>query len=160
MHRSTFLAVATMLCVTACGGGGGSTANTWSSVASTLAEHTYGPKATLLPNGKVLLTGGTDGSRLDFFPLASTEIYDPVSDQWSSGASMANSHAYHTVTSLQNGKVLIAGGLSCSISPCPSPEASAELYDPSTNTWSSAGRGLRGLASTVSAGEGCEGKLR
>jgi N-acetylneuraminic acid mutarotase len=138
MRRSTVLAVVALLCVTACGGGGGSTANTWSSVASTLADRGYGPAATLLPNGRVLLTGGTDGTVLDFAPLASTEIYDPVADQWSSGASMANPRAYHTVTLLQNGKVLVAGG-SVAGGIGNSVTANAELYDPSTNRWSQAG---------------------
>jgi N-acetylneuraminic acid mutarotase len=49
-------------------------------------------------------------------------------------ATMSTERAYYTATLLNNGKVLVAGGQSNS-----GYVASAELYDPTTNTWSSAG---------------------
>nr|WP_242544847.1 Ig-like domain-containing protein [Corallococcus sp. NCSPR001] len=49
---------------------------------------------------------------------------------------MAGVRQAHTATLLPNGKVLVAGGASTSIS---SGIASAELYDPATGTWTNAG---------------------
>jgi Kelch motif/Galactose oxidase, central domain len=115
--------------------GGGSTippsgaTGLWSRAASLATgreEHT----ATLLPNGKVLVAGGTNGRGK---VLASAELYDPVRDRWTSAGSMAATRIDATATLLANGKVLVAGGV---VFPYPAPSlASAELYDPSTNAW-------------------------
>jgi hypothetical protein len=88
--------------------------------------------ATLLPNGKVLVTGGT----LQFSTVVRTaEIYDPDTDSWSPAALMANSRTSHTASLLPSGKVLIAGGFDS----LGAALASAEIYDPGTDTWSPAG---------------------
>ena len=107
--------------------------NTWSSAGS-MSTVRYGQMATLLNNGNVLVTGGenTPGG-----PLSSAELYNPVSNSWSSAASMSQARFVPTATLLGNGKVLVAGGsnnggVSGDLS-------SAELYDPTSNTWSSAG---------------------
>jgi hypothetical protein len=104
----------------------------WSRAASLATgreEHT----ATLLPSGKVLVAGGTDGrGRV----LASAELYDPVRNRWTSAGSMGATRIDHTATLLPSGKVLVAGGV---VLPYPAPSlASAELYDPSSNAWSMA----------------------
>lgn len=101
-------------------------AQTWSNTASmttTRANHT----ATLLPNGKVLFTGGYNG---DF--LSTCELYDPATGTWTSTASMTVARYIHTATLLPNGKVLVTGGTgnSESLNTC-------ELYDPATGTWTS-----------------------
>jgi hypothetical protein len=81
------------------------------------AEHT----ATLLPSGKVLVTGGRNSSGV----LASSELYDPATGSWSATGGLANACYDHTATLLPNGKVLVAGGRSST-----GPIDSAELYDP------------------------------
>ncbi|MBI3667941.1 MAG: kelch-like protein, partial [Acidobacteria bacterium] len=83
--------------------------------------------ATLLSSGKVLIAGGLDSTGK---PLASGEVYDPVAKTFSATANnMPNKASGHTATLLPSGKVLIAGG----------GNSSAELYDPTTNTFSATG---------------------
>ncbi len=61
---------------------------------------------------------------------ASTELYDPATNAWSSAGSLNTARHNHTATLLSSGKVLVTAG---------SNVASAEVYDPATNAWSSAG---------------------
>src|SRR5205807_1929864 len=101
----------------------------WSRAASLAAgreEHT----ATLLPNGKILVAGGTDGRGK---VLASAELYDPARNRWTSAGSMAATRIDQTATLLPSGQVLAAGGV---VLPYPAPSlASAKLHAPSTNPW-------------------------
>src|ERR1019366_69000 len=74
--------------------------------------------AILLPNGKVLIAGGSDGS-----PLSSTEIYDPATNTFAATTPSMNAVRYNaTATLLPNGKVLIAGSYNTYLS-------STDLYD-------------------------------
>ncbi len=83
--------------------------------------------ATLLPNGKVLVAGGTDisGNILD-----SAELYDTNTGTWSVTGRLNAAHAGHTATLLANGKVLVVGGVNIV-----NTLDNAELYDPSAGTW-------------------------
>lgn len=96
----------------------------------------YGHTAALLPNGQVLVAGGyntTTGW------LTSAELYTPSTGKWSLTGSLHTARFYHAMVLLANGKVLVAGGLDpagCCGAP---PLATAELYDPSTGTWTETG---------------------
>jgi Galactose oxidase, central domain len=94
--------------------------------------------ATLLTNGKVLIVGGSGPYSPTLPPLASAELYDPSSGTFSATGGMATSRLDHTATLLPNGKVLIAGGAH-DISNFWYPVASAELYDPSSGTFTATG---------------------
>ena len=63
----------------------------------------YRETATLLPNGKVLATGGDGGS-------ITTELYDPATGTWSAGANLTTKRNNHTITFLANNKVLATSG--------------------------------------------------
>ncbi|RKH29603.1 kelch-like protein [Corallococcus sp. CA041A] len=88
-----------------------------------------GHTATLLPNGTVLVAGGTSNGA----PLATAEVYDPVSGTWGPTGSLAQPRSGHSATLLPNGKVLVVGGRDAN-----GFVATAELYDPASGTWSPA----------------------
>ncbi|KAB0664416.1 hypothetical protein F6V25_12810 [Oryzomonas japonica] len=99
-------------------------------MATTRAYHS----ATLLLNGKVLLTGGIDSNNA---PLASAELFDPATNRFTATGAMKNARWLHTATLLANGKVLVAGG---DASQGPGieggvPLAAAEIYDPVAGTF-------------------------
>jgi hypothetical protein len=102
---------------------------TWS-VTGPMVSRRSNHTATLLGTGKVLVTGGEDGSGV----LSSAELYDPVTNTWSSAGAMASARSNHTATLLSTGKVLVTGGYSGSAY-----LNSAELYDPGSNSWTPAG---------------------
>ncbi|MFZ5876513.1 MAG: kelch repeat-containing protein [Nitrospirota bacterium] len=91
--------------------------------------------ATLLPNGQVLVAGGADSGGGS---LASAELYDPASGTFSPTGSMGGIRYAHVATLLPSGMVLVAGGNDTSTYPGTS-LTPAELYDPTTETFSATG---------------------
>ena len=98
--------------------------------------------ATLLRDGRVLLTGGFVESASSV--TAAAELYDPITGMFTPTGAMTTPRRSHAATLLPDGRVLIAGGFGPPTSPestgcrwlsvsC-NPLASAELYDPSTGT--------------------------
>lgn len=92
--------------------------------------------ATLLPDGRVLMAGGMIGPPL-YGSTASAELYDPSSGSWTSTGSMHGARAGQTATRLLNGTVLVAGGSGGGGGR--DALATAELYDPSSGTWTATG---------------------
>jgi len=103
----------------------------WSTAGSP-ATPRLGHTATLLPNGKVLVAGGGNGSSF----VASAELYDPTGKgpggSWSATGSLATARGQHTATLLPGGQVLVVGGIWAY-------DILAELYNPAMGTWSGAG---------------------
>lgn len=108
---------------------------TWSPTGPMMTTRFF-HKATLLPSGKVLVTGGfKDESGV---ALASAEVYDPATGLWTAIAPMTFGRGRHTAVLMGSGKVLVAGGMADN-NDTASALDSAELYDPSSGRWSSAG---------------------
>jgi len=87
-------------------------------------------RATLLADGRVLVTGGT--ACIADAPLDSAELYDPEDNSWSAAARMSTTRTRHVSIGLSDGRVLVAGGRLNDVGPS---LATAELYDPVGNTW-------------------------
>ncbi len=85
--------------------------------------------ATFLPNGKVLIAGGSAG--VTVYAVASTELYDPATDTFTAGRAMNAARSQAAATLLPNGKVLIAGGYGDGGGVL----NSTELYDPAMNAF-------------------------
>lgn len=88
----------------------------------------YDHTATLLPNGKVLIVGGSNGTAS---ALRSADLYDLNTGTWEETDSMTDARASHTATLLRNGKVLVAGGRD----DAGQAVGTSEVYDPATKTW-------------------------
>jgi hypothetical protein len=101
--------------------------------------------ATLLPNGKVLIVGGFEGRDDSDSILKSAELYDTETGAWSVTGSLNASRIDHTATLLQNGKVLVAGGVGGEVADISA--NTAELYDPDTAKWSFTGNLEKGVSS-------------
>jgi hypothetical protein len=95
-----------------------------------------GHTATVIPagesSGKILIAGGD--STNDYHPLATTELFDPLTNRFLAGPTMKTARESHTATVLNAGpnaeKILIAGG-----SNDREGLASTELYDPERNAF-------------------------
>jgi len=113
-------------------------AQTWSFTGSMGAQRAL-HSATVLENGEVLVVGGNQRGTVG---LGSAVLYNPGTGTFSPTGSLQNRRAVHTATLLQNGKVLIAGGQYAVFSNTGTKYfcfASAELYDPSTGTFTLTG---------------------
>jgi len=93
--------------------------------------------ATLLQNGKVLIVGGS--ARGDDEPLKSAELYDPTTGTFAPTGSMHVARSYFAGVQLRDGHFLVMGGISGGRLPDPTIDASAEIYDPASGHFSSAG---------------------
>lgn len=94
-----------------------------------------GHTAVLLPDGRVLVAGG-NGHAGTGIEWASAELYDPASGTWTATGTMGSVRYGHQATLLRNGRVLVAGGFNTDLSGLNAPLASAELYDPTSGSWS------------------------
>lgn len=117
------------------------TTGAWSPTGS-MTTPRFEATATLLNGGRVLIAGGLGGSGgssaagLQYNPLASTETYDPAIGAFTASGRMINPRADQVAVRLDDGSVLVAGGLGGSSGSATL--ATAERFDPTTNLWRAA----------------------
>ncbi len=107
----------------------------WSLAGQLLTARWGGHTATRLADGRVLVVGGFNGDERDEQSrLASAEIFDPSTGNWSETGRMTRRITRHTTTLLLDGRVLVVGGYGES-TVRESTEWTAEVYDPLKGVW-------------------------
>ncbi len=104
------------------------------SFAGSMSVARFAHSTTALHDGRVLVAGGTSANGQSDPPLQSAELYDPITNSWSSAASMSFAREGHSAVLLPNGQVLVTGGYGES-----GKLAGAELYDPTADRWTATG---------------------
>jgi subtilisin-like proprotein convertase family protein len=107
---------------------------TWSNTGSLNTDRVT-QEAVLLPNGVALTAGGQSDTPVNPTTLASAELYNPSTQTWVNTGPMNIAREYFTLTLLTNDLVLATGGANVDNSPA-TLLSSAELYYPTTGTWS------------------------
>lgn len=105
-----------------------------------------GHAAATLPDGRVLVVGGTtvinDLTAAVTNALNTAALYNPATNTWSAAAAIGGRRIFPSLTRLNTGRMLIAGGIEVTILfGIPVALAStnrAQLYNPATNAWSNA----------------------
>lgn len=106
---------------------------TWSA-GPALPGGRYAFTATTMNDGRVLVAGGDDGSLAPGSALSSVEIYTSGSG-WSAAESMKKVRLDQAAVLLNDGRVLVAGGVDASGTAL----NTAEVYDPTTGHWTLTG---------------------
>ena len=115
--------------------------NAWANLGTTQVP--YGVWTSFAP-GKYLITGG--GENFDSYNVGNpgtsqkqTRVLDMTNGTpaWSNAGDMANGRSFHNVTMLPTGKALAVGGAPLVTDFAEVGTVTAELWDPSANSWSS-----------------------
>jgi hypothetical protein len=108
-----------------------------SRVVGSLLEGRLNHTATELGDCRVLIVGGgTQGTEA----TASVELWDPAAGSVTELAPLANARVVHAATLLRDGRVLVVGGLERGpFGEVLGPRMTAEVWDPTTMTFSGAG---------------------
>ena len=86
--------------------------------------------AVTLNDGRVLLAGGLRQGVSPSADSSVSELYDPALGTWTKTPPLAVARLRHTLTKLNDGRVLLVGGFGANVYP-----AEPELYDPAQNKW-------------------------
>ena len=120
-------------------------AGTFSSVGSMgLGRSDHG--AVKMADGTVLITGGRSG----IGTTNTTEIFNPATGTFANGPAMGVARAGHSATLFADGRIFLAGG---------DENGSAEIFDPSTGTFSAVGANLNSVRSKHSAALLLDGRV-
>jgi hypothetical protein len=98
-----------------------------------MEEGRFAATATVLKDGRMLVTGGLETFQETARGVRAAEVYDPSTGVWSPAGDIKIIRNSHTASLLPDGMVLIAGGKRYGRM---LPEA--EIYDPASNTWAQA----------------------
>lgn len=106
---------------------------TFSATTGSMTTPRENQTASLLSNGKVLITGGDNSAG----PLNTAELFDPSTQTFTAtSGSMTVARSGHTATVLHDGTVLLVSNLT------------AEIYDPNNDTFTATGSLLPGVGRT------------
>jgi hypothetical protein len=116
----------------------------WQSTPNMANGH-WNATASLLPSGQVLVAGGvifysagpSGGYIMSSVPSA--DLYNPATGTWSSAANMTTGRSSAAAVVLGNGTVLETGGYGPIGSNNGQVQSSAEIYNPTANTWTATG---------------------
>jgi hypothetical protein len=105
----------------------------WRETAS-MAHPRVMPDATLLPDGSVLVSGGSATGRSDMGidPVLPIELFDPTTETWMTLASMHTPRSYHSTAILLPSAQVLMGGKDFlfNLPPYDYPEHRLEVYSP------------------------------
>lgn len=90
-----------------------------------------------LPDGRVLITGGTDGAGA---ATATCDLYNPATNTFTATGSMLSPRVLHAAVTLADGRVMVAGGTSSVVdqtSTISNVLSSVEFWNPNTGAWTS-----------------------
>ena len=107
---------------------------TWTTAAAMTTprfEHT----ATMLEDGRVLITAGLGPGPEGARPLASTELFDPAAGTFVRSTDLSEARSNHAAVQLPDKTVLVTGGLGRAASGGEAGLASAEVYDARRGSW-------------------------
>lgn len=102
---------------------------------TTMSQPRTNTTATLLDDGRVLVTGGRTGSTMA--TTATAEVFDPADDSFTPTGDMLGERARHVAVLLDDGRVWVAGGVAGDDGVYAAIDA-AEIWDPSSGTFSAA----------------------
>tara|TARA_R110002096_G_scaffold12563_2_gene45099 strand:+ start:352 stop:1929 length:1578 start_codon:yes stop_codon:yes gene_type:complete len=109
-----------------------------SSMSQGRAGHQY--NQVTLNDGRVLMTGGVNVPSLlsaaTSAPISGAEVYNPTTNSWQT-VNMPTARALHSATLLADGRVATCGGAQGTLT-TPTSIANVDVFNPTSNTWTSA----------------------
>lgn len=117
----------------------------WTEVGA-MATRRMGHAQTLLPDGRVLVSGGVTGGQPGIVTLfggfaagpvmtGTCEVFDPTTNNFSAAPNLAIARAFHSATHLPGRGVLAAGGAAGGTDGSTVSQHSCELLDPALSAW-------------------------
>lgn len=82
--------------------------NTWTAANMQVARALH--SANLLPDGRVVVCGGAQGTLTTPFSIADVEVFDPSSNSWQTLAPLGNPRGSHAAAMTPDGTLLLFGG--------------------------------------------------
>ena len=108
--------------------------NAWTETAGPMNVARRSHASTLLPDGRVLITGGGSGvATTTSLPIQSAEIFNPATGMFTSIGNMVTPRSSHSATLLADNTVLITGGSEGVGTRFPT--KTAEIFDPADNSF-------------------------